>query len=517
MQSRSPTIRMPYQVLLVAGLLMLAGAGSTVAPRRASADEAGHATPSQSHVSGHAQRRLTPARGGRVRLANGAELRVPKGVMRRRGVVSIRQIGPSRFNMHIAAPWKGTVTVTLPVAAGITSLAHRTRRGWIIEAGRRLANGRARVRVRSLSVFDTREQLRYAIETMNLPYTAFLARKADFERSGCSEPRFANDCRKPPPYHAYNWTDDGCSPSFIPNIRLPIGTSPPILYRHLFDGPCKQHDFGYRNFGNGPRLGRDETTRDWIDGRFLQEMGRLCTDTFSHPLQTANEFKCKSDAGYIWAFLRHFGRSILGMSAFYGPPEPGPPPRAPETPIAQPPSQPAGLPSPTSQPTPQPTPSPQPPNPVRVRAFDNYGPANAGRAMCRGNPSQPLSMPGGTASQTFTVPPGVASIDHVLVQIDPDNRVTGHGSLIVNGAVRATATAAAVGDTNFSFARVPVAAGNTAEFRVSFTATFGKIITVYTAGSPGGVFTASNSCPDGAPNVSTGATGLRAVVFGWNR
>ncbi|NUR73321.1 MAG: hypothetical protein HOU81_21090 [Hamadaea sp.] len=49
-----------------------------------------------------------------------------------------------------------------------------------------------------------------------------------------------------------------------------------------------------------------------------------------------------------------------------------------------------------------------------------------------------------------------------------------------------------------------------------FTATYGKIITVYTAGAPGGIFTTANSCPDGAPNVSTSATGLRAVVSGWS-
>lgn len=157
------------------------------------------------------------------------------------------------------------------------------------------------------------------------------------------------------------------------------------------------------------------------------------------------------------------------------------------------------------------------PAPVRVNAYDNYGAANAGHAMCRGNPGNSLSMPGGTASETFTVPGGVAAIDQVLVQIDPDSTVTGHGSLSVNGSVRATADATAAGDTTFNFSRVAVSPGDQVTFSVTFSATYGKIITVYTAGSPGGTFTASNSCPDGAPSLSTSSTGLRAVVRGWDR
>lgn len=161
---------------------------------------------------------------------------------------------------------------------------------------------------------------------------------------------------------------------------------------------------------------------------------------------------------------------------------------------------------------------PDPPRPpARVNAYDNYGPANAGRAMCRGNPGRPESMPGGTAAQTFTVPTGVASLDRALVQIDPDNRVNAHAVLSVNGQDRASADAAASGDTTFGFASVPVRAGDAVQLRVSFTASFGKIITVYTTGAPGGTFTASNSCPDGAPNVTTSATGLRAVISGLDR
>jgi hypothetical protein len=126
-------------------------------------------------------------------------------------------------------------------------------------------------------------------------------------------------------------------------------------------------------------------------------------------------------------------------------------------------------------------------------------------------------MPGGTVSQTFTVGSGIAAIDEVLVQIDPDSTVTGHGSLDVNGSRKATSDATAAGDTTFSFSRVAVAAGDQVRFSVTFSATFGKIITVYTAGNPGGQFMTSNSCSDGAPSVSLTSTGLRAVVRGWSR
>jgi len=179
------------------------------------------------------------------------------------------------------------------------------------------------------------------------------------------------------------------------------------------------------------------------------------------------------------------------------------------TPSPSPSPSPTAVPTVGSQPTPTPTVTSQP-----VNAYANYGEPAVGRAMCRGNPGNPLSMPGGTVSQTFTVPVGVASLSSALVQIDPDSSVTAHLSLAVNGNTVATADAAAAGDTQFQFGPVTVSPGDTVTLTISFTATSGKIITVYTTGSPGGMFTASNSCPDGAPNVQTTSTGLRAVVSG---
>jgi hypothetical protein len=71
---------------------------------------------------------------------------------------------------------------------------------------------------------------------------------------------------------------------------------------------------------------------------------------------------------------------------------------------------------PVTLPTTPPTTS-NPPSSVPVTPYDNYGApydnygtANAGRAMCSGDPGRPESMPGGTASQTFTAPAGVRTL-----------------------------------------------------------------------------------------------------------
>jgi hypothetical protein len=151
--------------------------------------------------------------------------------------------------------------------------------------------------------------------------------------------------------------------------------------------------------------------------------------------------------------------------------------------------------------------------PHEVDAYDNYGPATVGHAMCRGNPGRPESMPGGTAIQAFTVPAGVASLSGVLVDIDPDSTVTAHLTLTINGAVRETAESLAAGDTRFAWSPVSTNPGDQAELSISFTATSGKIITIYSAAAVGGTLTYSNSCSDGAPSGSS-ANGLRAVVSG---
>lgn len=185
-------------------------------------------------------------------------------------------------------------------------------------------------------------------------------------------------------------------------------------------------------------------------------------------------------------------------------PQPNPPaPQQPNPPAPQP-----------SQPAPPPTQAPAAP----TFAYNNYGSGPVvGHAMCRGNPGNSLSMPGGTASQTFSVPSGVGRIDSALVQIDPDSRVTAHLTVFVDGSARASADAAAAGDTRFSFGSVSVHSGQTVTLQISFTSTYGKIITVYTQGSSNGTFTAQNSCPDGAQSGSWPGAALRAQVSGWTR
>ena len=221
-------------------------------------------------------------------------------------------------------------------------------------------------------------------------------------------------------------------------------------------------------------------------------------------------WSCAGDpAGVYTTYVTDNVTEITVSASFTILPAPSPPP----TPAPPTHSSPAPPTHSSSAPQPPP-PTKHSPAPHPVKPYDNYGPANAGHAMCRGNPSNGASMPGGTVTQSFRVPTGVRSLTSALVQIDPDTSVTAHLTVMVDGRAVASTEAAASGDTNFSFGSVPVSAGQTVTLSISFTATYGKIITVYTAGKPGGTFSASNSCPDGASNVSTSSTGLRAVVLG---
>jgi hypothetical protein len=82
---------------------------------------------------------------------------------------------------------------------------------------------------------------------------------------------FAETPHVPP----FNWTNDGCS--------VPTGYAP---YSETFRPACVQHDFGYRNYGANHELKLSPTreTKNWIDGRFLTEMRRICDDRHSSPL-----------------------------------------------------------------------------------------------------------------------------------------------------------------------------------------------------------------------------------------
>jgi hypothetical protein len=59
------------------------------------------------------------------------------------------------------------------------------------------------------------------------------------------------------------------------------------------------------------------------------------------------------------------------------------------------------------------------------------------------------------ATQTFTVPSGIAALTEAVVEIGPDSTVTVHASLSVNGTQHADTTSTAAGDTTFGFGTVP--------------------------------------------------------------
>jgi Divergent InlB B-repeat domain len=162
-------------------------------------------------------------------------------------------------------------------------------------------------------------------------------------------------------------------------------------------------------------------------------------------------------------------------------------------------------------------------NPQPVSPYNNYGTPAVAHLMCRGNPALATSDPGGNASQTFTVPAGVASLSSAKVRIANAPAVTAHLTLAINGQPVAFASAVASGDTNFSFAPVSVTAGQVATISVSFTAVTtttlasmtSNTIALYSAGKPGGTFTTTNTCVgDNTGTVTSTATGLRAVVSG---
>ena len=175
---------------------------------------------------------------------------------------------------------------------------------------------------------DRTEQKRYAVETVNLSYSAFLARKADFTNAKCRleghlytgapTPR----CTKPSPYNAFDWTDDGCSG------REQIG---PIsnLYRNLFNKACQLHDFGYRNFGEGLKLDRTESRRAWIDERFRIQMYRICDDRFAG--NRAQLLVCKDQAEWVHTVVRN-ASSWKGPAKSPSTPLDPTPPKAPDAP-----------------------------------------------------------------------------------------------------------------------------------------------------------------------------------------
>lgn len=70
----------------------------------------------------------------------------------------------------------------------------------------------------------------------------------------------------------YNWTDDGCSvPTFV-KIAAPVTA----YASWIFSSQCKQHDFGYRNFGGSLRLDPTSSRRKSVDDHFYGRMNARC-------------------------------------------------------------------------------------------------------------------------------------------------------------------------------------------------------------------------------------------------
>jgi hypothetical protein len=76
------------------------------------------------------------------------------------------------------------------------------------------------------------------------------------------------------------------------------------------DQPCRLHDFGYRNYGSGRQLGRNEGTRARIDLRFHEEMKRLCGIQFRPGHERS---VCQGAAQTVFAAVR-----LRGDEYFYG-------------------------------------------------------------------------------------------------------------------------------------------------------------------------------------------------------
>ncbi|HEY5144446.1 MAG TPA: phospholipase A2 [Solirubrobacteraceae bacterium] len=91
------------------------------------------------------------------------------------------------------------------------------------------------------------------------------------------------------PAAPFDWSTDGCSRT-------------PAEWAAIFDGPCEQHDFGYRNFGNGLRLDRTEARRAWIDGRLLAGLRQVCTERY----RSVRLVLCRTRARLMWAAVRTF-------------------------------------------------------------------------------------------------------------------------------------------------------------------------------------------------------------------
>lgn len=94
---------------------------------------------------------VRPDVGGYVRARSGVSIFVPPGVMRKPGVVTITAYSHWVFGIHIHAPWRGTVAISLPLKPHGDSIVHSIGGLWLTE-GHGL--GEQTVWVTQLSLFS---------------------------------------------------------------------------------------------------------------------------------------------------------------------------------------------------------------------------------------------------------------------------------------------------------------------------------------------------------------------------
>ncbi len=100
----------------------------------------------------------------------------------------------------------------------------------------------------------------------------------------------------------YVWSDDGCSVPLVVKIAVPVAA----YASWQFQNQCKQHDFGYRNFGGSLRLDPTESRRNWVDDWFHSRMQARC-GAWTIRL-TGQEPLCRANALIFYTAVRNFGR-----------------------------------------------------------------------------------------------------------------------------------------------------------------------------------------------------------------
>ena len=99
--------------------------------------------------------------------------------------------------------------------------------------------------------------------------------------------------------NGYDWDDNGCS---VPNAVV-IVSATAFFAKMYFSNECKQHDFGYRNFGGNLRLDPTEARRKSVDDHFLAQMMTRCNS-----LVVGLKQGCQLHAKAFYEAVRKFGR-----------------------------------------------------------------------------------------------------------------------------------------------------------------------------------------------------------------